>query len=183
MKSPIGKLSMLVALALVALATVGASVASAHDRGRGGHLGGLRVSASALAAEAAKQLGVTPAKLKGAIADAAVARITEAAEDGDIDADDAADMKEEARDNLRYAYGVSTTRTVAANLGITAVRLNTGFRAARKALLVARIDEAVEDGDLEADDAAELKADLDDDLPGYKGGGRGFGGGHRGFGR
>ena len=77
---------------------------------------------------------------------------------------------------------LSRTRVVASNLGITATRLNSGFRAARKALIVKRIDEALADGDIDADEAAELKEELEDeDLPGYKsGGGFGFGFGDRG---
>jgi hypothetical protein len=91
----------------------------------------------------------------------------------------------EARDNLRFAISISRTRTVASNLGITTAKLNTEFRDARRALALARIDEAVADGDLDEDEATELKEDLEDaDLPGYRaggfGGGFGFGGGHRG---
>jgi hypothetical protein len=177
------KVTLLVVVAVAALLSVGATTASAH-RGGPGH--GFRgASASALVTEAAKQLGITRAKLVDAIEKAAVARIDEAVEDEDIDADDAADLKEEATDNLRYAMAISRTRTVASNLGITAAKLNTEFRDARKALILARINEAVADGDLEADEAAELKEDLEDaDLPGYKpgfGDGFGFGfGGHRG---
>jgi hypothetical protein len=72
------------------------------------------------------------------------------------------------------------TRAVASNLGITTTKLNSGFRAARKELIIRRIDAAVADGDLEADEAAELKAELDEeDFPGYKAGGPG-GFGHHG---
>ncbi|MBA2462988.1 MAG: hypothetical protein H0V45_14695, partial [Actinobacteria bacterium] len=152
----------------------------------GGPGGKGRASTGALVTEAAKQLGVTRAKLVEAIEKAALTRIDEAVEDGDVDADDAADLKEEAGDNLRVAMELSRTRTVAANLGITTAKLNTEFRDARRVLITARIDEAVKDGDLEADEAAELKADLADaDLPGYKvsgfGGPGGFGHGPRGF--
>jgi len=171
----------LAVVALVALMTVGATAASAH-KGRGGGLGG--ASASALVTESAKQLSVTRAKLVEAIEASAVARIDEAAEDGDVESEDASGLKDEARDNLRFALATSRTRTVASNLGITAERLNTAFRAARKALVVRRIDDAVEDGDLEAAEAAGLKEELDDSkLPGYKA--RGFGGPgfDRGFGR
>ena len=70
---------------------------------------------------------------------------------------------------------VSTT-----TLGVTTTQLNTAFPDARKALIVAKIDAAVEDGDLTADEAADLKSQLDDaTLPGHKAsslGGLGFGG-------
>src|SRR5918996_1370300 len=90
-------------------------------------------------------------------------------------------VNEAAKDNLRYAMALSRTRAVASNLGITTTKLNSGFRSAREALIIRRIDQAVAAGDLEADEAAELKAELDEeDLPGYKAGGPGgFGfGGH-----
>jgi hypothetical protein len=125
-----------------------------------------------------QRLDVTAARLTDAIRDAAVARIDEAVADEDIDAERAAELKEEAQDNLRYAMALSRTRAVASNLGITTTKLNSAFRAARKALIIRRVDAAVAAGDLEADEAAELKAELDDeDLPGYKAGGPGGRGG------
>ena len=187
MKGTMRRISLLAALSLVAVLAVGVATAGAHRGGPGGK-GPRGASAGALVTEAAKQLGVTRTKLVEAIEKAAATRLDEAVEDGDVDADDAADLKEEAGDNLRFAIELSRTRTVAANLGITTAKLNTEFRDARRALITARIDEAVEDGDLEADEAAELKADLADaDLPGYKlsrfGGPGGFGHGPRGFGK
>ena len=82
--------------------------------------------------EAAKQLDVTRAKLVEAIEKAAVSRIDEAVEDGDVDADDAAELKEEVGDNLSLAMAISRTRTVASNLGVTTAKLNTEFRDARR---------------------------------------------------
>jgi hypothetical protein len=171
------RIVLVVVVPVAVILAVGAGTATAHG-GPGHGLG--RVSANALINEAAKQLDVTAAKLRTAIVDAAIARIDEAAKAGDIDADDVDEYKDEARENLRFAIDVSRTRVVASNLGITTAKLNTGFRAARKALILARIDEAVADGDLEADDAAELKADLEDaELPGYKAFGfHGYGYGH-----
>jgi polyhydroxyalkanoate synthesis regulator phasin len=181
MHSLVRRLVLLAVGSLAALLTVGAATAGAHG-GPGHGLG--RTSATALVREAAEQLDVTVARLTDAIEDAAVARVDEAVQDGDVDADDADELKEEARENLRLAISLSRTRVVASNLGITTARLNTGFRAARRALIVERIDEAVEDGDLEAAEAAELKEELADaELPGYKAFGyHGFGYG-RGFGR
>jgi hypothetical protein len=171
MKRTPWKFIWLVVLSTAAL-TVAATSASAH-RGPGFGAG----SANALVTEAAKQLDVTVAKLKDAIVDAAIARIDEAVKENDVDEDDAAELKEAVRNNLRYAMAIGRTRAVAANAGVTVARLNTAFRAARKALIIARINEAVDDGDLTAAQAAELKEDLEDvELPGYKAfGGRGFG--------
>jgi hypothetical protein len=63
---------------------------------------------------------------------------------------------------------------------VTTAKLNASFRAARKTLALARINRAVEEGDLDAEEAAQLKQELNQArLPGYKAG-RGFGrhGGH-----
>jgi hypothetical protein len=133
------------------------------------------VSASALVTQATKQLNVTRAKLKTAIVDAENARIDDEVASGDVSSDDAADLKDRVSDDLAFAISVSRTKTVASNLGITVAALNDGFRAARKALILTKIDKAVANGELTADEAADLKDDVDDaDLPGYKA--FGFGG-------
>jgi hypothetical protein len=168
------RLALVVALALVGLSAL-AATASAH----GGPGFGLRgTSATALVREAAEQLDVTAARLTTAIENAAVARINEAVEDGDVDSDDADELRDEARENLGFALSMSRTRTVASNLGINTTRLNTAFRAARRAVILERITDAVRDGDLDEDEAADLREELEDaDLPGYHAGlgGRGFG--------
>jgi hypothetical protein len=190
-KSP-RRFALVALLALTALLSIGVTSAFAHG-GRGGP-GLLRAAdTDDLVAAAAGKLGVSTATLTKAIRDAAVARIDEAVTDGDIDADDADDLKDEVADNLGYAMAVSRAKTVAANAGKTTAQLNTAFREARKAEIAARIDQAVEDGDLDADDAADLKERLADAvLPGYKPvsfgfglGGFGLGGprGGHGFGR
>jgi hypothetical protein len=143
-------------------------------RGSAGERLGRAGSTSALVTEAAKQLGVTRAALVAAIEKSATTAVDDALADEDIDADRAADLKEEVPDNLRLAMALSRTRTVASNLGITTAKLNSGFRAARKTLILARIDKALADGDITADQAAQLKQQLDSiQLPGYK---AGFGG-------
>jgi hypothetical protein len=187
MNSSMRKLALLAAVSLVGLLALGAATASAHGGG-GGCKGGGGVSASSLVTQAAKQLNVTRAKVKGAIVDAAEARIDEEVASGDVDAADAADLKDRASDDLAFAIKTSRTKTVAANLGITVAALNDGFRAARKALFTAKIDKALANGDIDATEAADLKAELDDaDLQGYKAfGSEGFdlgyaGGGHRGY--
>jgi len=173
--------ALTLAAAVTAVLALGATAATAHGgKGRAGSVTTKLVNAGA------KQLNVTAAKLKAAIVASAVTRITEAAADEDIDADEAAELKEEAQDNLKTAYSLSRASTVAKELGITTAQLNTAFRAARKALIVEQIDNALEDGDIDADEAAELKADLEDaDLPGYKQSTLRFGGGGfaRGHGR
>jgi hypothetical protein len=169
------------AAAVAAFAVVGVGSAAAHGGPRGA------VSVSALVKSASTQLGITSAKLKTAILDAANARIDEAVDDGDLDESDASDLKDEAADNLSVAYALSRTAKVASNLSITTTKLDDAFRAARKALLVAKIDKAVAAGDLTAAEAADLKAKLDSTtLPGYKlskglfGFGLGFGGPDKG---
>jgi polyhydroxyalkanoate synthesis regulator phasin len=177
---------LVTSLGLVALLTVGGATALAHGgggggkgRGGGGQKGG--AISSSLATEAAKQLSVTSAALRTAINNAAKTEIDEAVTDGDIDADEATDLKERVDDNLKYAYSLSRASKVAANAGKTTAQLNAAFKAARKAVIVKQIDEAVEDGELDADDAAELKEELEDAvLPGYKPSRFSFG---RGFGR
>jgi ribosomal protein S13 len=168
---------MLVAGAsLVAVLAFGAATASAHGGpgGRGGGIGG--ASVSSLVTQAAKDLGVTRAKLVSAIEDAAAARVDAAVGDGDLTSDRAADLKQEAQDNLSLAYALSETKTVASNLGITTAALNTGFTSARKTLATAQIDAAVAAGRLTSDQAATLKTQLGSaTLGGYKSGLGGFG--------
>jgi hypothetical protein len=178
MNSSTRKLALLAAVSLLGLLTIGAAAASAHGGPGGCGAGGKGVSATALVTQAAKQLNVTRAKLKSSIVDAAVTQIDQQVQDGDIESDEAADLKDQAADDLRFALGTSQTKTVAANLGITTTALNTGFRAARKALATAKIDKALANGDITATEAAEQKAALDKaSLPGYKAGGYGGGGG------
>jgi hypothetical protein len=169
------RIAILAAFSLVALLAVGAATASACG-GPGGGKGGGGASASSLVTAAAKQLDVTRAKLKGAIADAANAYIDSEVKSGDLDEGDAADLKDQVADDLAFAIATSRTKTVAANLGITVGALNDRFSAARKALITVKIDKALKDGDIDADQADELKSELDDaSLPGYKSVGRGGG--------
>jgi hypothetical protein len=173
MRAPRGPI-VLVAVGLLALLALGATSAFARGGGIGLGLGGQ--STNALLTEAAKRLEVSADTLKGAITNAAIARIDEAVSDGDLEAEDADDLKDEARENVRFAMLLSRTRTVAANLGKTTTQLNGAFRDARKARALARVDEAVSDGDLEAEDAAKLKERIQDArFPGYKLLGFGFG--------
>ena len=182
MNRTFSKAAFVAALAATALLTLAlAATATAHPGGGKGGLGG--ASASALVTDAAKRLNVTRARLVDAIQDSARTRIDAAVADGDLDSEDAADLKEDVNDNLHAALSLSTTRTVASNLGVTTARLNDAFRAARRAASLARIEEALDDDRIDKERADELKEELADaDLPGFKGfGGRGFGfGGVRG---
>jgi polyhydroxyalkanoate synthesis regulator phasin len=186
MAKPLSRMTAVTCLALVALLSVGGAAALAHGgggggkgRGGGGPKGGA-ISASLVAA-AAKELGVTSAALRTAMSTAAKAEIDEAVADGDLEAEEAAEAKARADSSLRYAYSLSRAGKVATAVGKTTAQLNTAFRAARKAALVERIDEAVEDGELDVEEAAELKEELEDAvLPGYKPSRFSFG---RGFGR
>ena len=101
MKRATMKLTLILSLAAAAVLALGATAASAHG-GKGGGAHG--VSTTKLVNAAAKQLNVTPAKLKAAMVAAAVTQINEAVADEDIDADEAADLKEEVQDNLKTAY-------------------------------------------------------------------------------
>ena len=179
-------------LALATAMTVVLSLAATDALAqRGGGKGPGGANAAALVTEAAEQLKVTEAKLTDAITDAAVARIDEAVEDEDIEAEDAEALKERAQENVRYAMAISTTKAVAKNLGVTTAQLNAGFRAARKALALERIDQALEDGDIDEEQVAKLKDEVNArKFAGYKagalgglvasGGRGGCGGGPRG---
>jgi len=159
------KVPLLAVISLAVLLTVGVGAASAHGRpGQGPGARGIGISP--LVTQSAKELGVTRAELKEAIVDSAILSVDQALEDEDIEADE---LKAEAGDNLRVAYRLSRTRTVAANLGISTAKLNSAFRTARKTLLLAKIDRAVANGDLTQEEAAALKEKLADaKLPGYK---------------
>jgi len=171
-------LSLGVALTAALAVTVG--TAAAHGGpGHGGPGGG--ASTTKLVNAGAKQLGVTNAAIRAAIAKSANARVDDALEDGDITSAQAADVKDEIADNLGLAYRLSRASTVASALGVTTTKLNDAFRAARKALTLAAIDAAQAAGRITAEQAAEMKSRLESaTLPGYKAGGGLFGGGHGG---
>jgi hypothetical protein len=172
------RLLLVTAASLAAVLGVGVVAAAAHGGPGGGDPGGgpgRGANVSSLVTAAATQLGVTRAKLVGAIQDAAGARVDAAVADGDVTADEATNLKADAQDNLSTAYGLSQTATVASKLGVTTTALNTGFRAAREALATAQIDKALAAGTITADEATAAKTKLAAaTLPGYKGG-LGFG--------
>jgi polyhydroxyalkanoate synthesis regulator phasin len=175
---------LLVAVTSLVLA-IGAGTAAAHGGfGGGGLKGAVKALAAqkALQADVAKRLGTTTAKLTAAVKTAAKARIDDAVEDDELTADEAAALKEAIDDGSLPAQRLGRASVVAKELGVTTAKLNEAYREARKAQALARVDQAVADGDLDADEAAELKDEIEDaDFPGYAGGrGLGFGLGHRG---
>jgi polyhydroxyalkanoate synthesis regulator phasin len=180
----------MLALCVAALAlALGAGTASAHGFGGfgGGQGGGLKAAAKALAAQkafdadVAKRLDTTTAKLSAAIKTAAKAQVDAAVEDGNLTDDEAAALKEAIDDGSLPARGLGRASAVAKALGVTVAALNDAYSDARRAQAVARVDQAVKDGDLSEDEAADLKKDIEDaDFRGYAGG-PGFGLGRLGF--
>ena len=145
------------------------AVAFAH----GGGPVGLR-SGTDLTAAAAKQLGVSTATLEKAILDDAGpnARIDKAVKDGTLDEDQAADLtRTTSRSHVQFAVGLTTATGVARNLKITKAKLDSAYQAARKADLLAKLDQAVQQQSHHGRPgrAGPSKAKLDEaDLPGYK---------------
>jgi hypothetical protein len=106
----------------------------------------------------------TPSVLSGAHA-----LILSWTEDGTLDEDQAADLKDDLESHVQLAIGLTTATGVARNLKITKAKLEGAYQAARKADLLAKLDQAVQNNRITADQAAQLKAKLDEaDLPGYK---------------
>lgn len=174
----------LILAVLTVVLSLGATTALAHGgHGRVGFgLGSSGGTATDLLTPAAKSLGVTVDALKKAILDDANARVDAAVKADRLDADQAADLKDDLAASPERAIALTTATGVARALGTTKAKLDDAFRAARKADLVARIDQAVKDGRIDDDQAADLKDALDDaTLPGYRGGG-GPGFGRGGFG-
>jgi hypothetical protein len=178
------RLLALASLATLAVLALGAASSYAHGGpgGRGGPgLIGSREKVD-LITPSAKTLGISVDTLKKAILDVANAKIDAAVKAEKIDEDDAADLKDDLANNPQLAIQFTSATAVAAKLGTTKAKLEEAFRAARKAAAIARIDQAVKNDRIDADDAADLKAELEDaDFPGYKLSfffGRGFGGGH-----
>lgn len=197
--------TFLAGLATLVLA-VGAGTAAAHKGfgpglggGPGAGLKGLAASLkakSAFEADVATRLGTTVAKIRDAEKSAAKAQVDADREDDEITADEATTLKDAIDDGSLPARGLGRASDVAKALGTTTAKLNEAYREARRAQALARVDQAVKDGDLESDEAAELKKRIADArFPGYSGGlalgaglrGPGLGhvmhAGARGFGR
>lgn len=176
------RLALLAVTSAIALLALGAGTALAHGGGGFGAKGTKGAKAAeALLADAAKRLGVTTEKLKGAIAADATARIDRAVKAGDLDEDVAADLKDDIATRPLLGMRLTTATGVARELGTTKAKLDEAFRAARKAAMLAAIDQAVKDDRLTEDEAADLEAELEDAvLPGYQGALRRGGRGHHG---
>jgi hypothetical protein len=188
-------LTLVAAVAALAVAVGAGTAAAQKGPGGGPFLGGgfvlghggdgLKGLAASIAAQkafeadVAKRLGVTVAKLNEAAKTAAKAKVDAAREDDEITADEATALKEAIDDGTIPVKGLGRASDVAKALGTTVAKLNEAYSEARKAQAVARVDQAVKDGDLDADDAAKLKDRIEDaDFPGYSAGrpfGLGFG--------
>ena len=169
----------LAALAALVLA-VGAGTAAADQGfgpglgGPGGGLKGLAASLkakSAFEADVAKRLDTTVAKIRDAQKAAAKTQVDTAREDEEITAAEAETLKGAIDDGSLPLRGLGRASDVAKALGTTTAKLNGAYREARRAQALARVDQAVKDGDLEAAEAATLKNRIEGaDFPGYSGG-------------
>jgi hypothetical protein len=133
-------------------------------------------------ASVAKNLGTTTAKLKAAIASAASDRIDAALAADEITSAEATALKEALQDGEIPAAHLALPADVAKALDTTVAKLNTAYSDAQKAPAKARVDAALEAGNITEKYATELKAEIDDaTFPGFGGAvrvhhERGFGG-------
>ncbi|MCL4288019.1 MAG: hypothetical protein KJ006_10300 [Thermoleophilia bacterium] len=156
----------LIAAGAAALAVaIGAGAAIAAS-GTGGN-GDVKAAAERLGDRAerksdlASRLGVTVAELESAVQDAARERIDAAAAAGDITAAEAKALEAELEDG-RLARELARPADIAENLGVTEDKLETALAESHKAAMEARIDQAVADGMITAEYAAELKQRVDE---------------------
>jgi hypothetical protein len=128
----------------------------------------------------ASRLGVTVAELEAAYAKAAAARIDDAEAAGDITAAEATALRDALAGDDHLAKHLARPADVAELLGVTEEELESAMTAARKAEAKARVDQAVADGMITEEYAAQLKQQIDEaDFaagPGFDG--PGFGGPH-----
>jgi multidrug efflux pump subunit AcrA (membrane-fusion protein) len=131
-------------------------------------------------AAVASNLGTTTAKLNAAIKAAATARINAALAAGDITADEATTLKDALADGTIPAIRLATAATVAKELNTTEAEVNAAYASAQKAQAVARVDAALEAGQITEAYATELKTKINAaTFPGF---GAGPGDGHHGRG-
>src|SRR5262249_62243136 len=134
---------------------------------------------AAFQAAVASSLGTTTAKLNAAIKADALAQIDAAQTAGDITADEATTLKGAVNDGTAPAIRFATAAGVAKLLGTTEAKLNAAYSDAEKAQAKARVDQAVKDGRLTDQQAADLKAKIDAaTFPGFGAGPGGPGGPH-----
>ena len=131
-------------------------------------------------AAVASSLGTTTAKLNAAIKAAATARINAALAAGDLTADEATTLKDALADGTIPAVRLATAATVAKELNTTEAKVNAAYSSAQKAQAIARVDAALEAGQITETYATTLKTQINAaTFPGF---GAGPGGGHHGHG-
>ena len=74
-----------------------------------------------------------------------------------LDEDQAADLKDDLASHVQFAVGFTTATGVARNLKITKAKLDSAYQAARKADLLAKLDQAVKNNRITADQAAQAE--------------------------
>jgi len=131
-------------------------------------------------AAVASNLGTTTAKLNSAIKAAATARIDAALAAGDLTAAEATTLKDALADATIPAARLATAATVAKELSTTEAKVNAAYASAQKAQAIARVDAALEGGQITDAYATTLKTQINaQTFPGF---GAGPGGGHHGHG-
>ena len=176
------KVHMLIATVAALALMVGVGTAMAATGG-----GDLKQEASRITARTsfnaavAKSLGTTTAKLNAAIKAAAKARIDAALAADEITAAEAETLNDALADGNFPAMRLATAAGVAKQLDTTEAKLNAAFGEAHKAGAKARIDAALEAGNITEKYATELKAKIEAAVfPGFGAGGMGRHGGHGG---
>jgi molybdenum cofactor biosynthesis enzyme MoaA len=131
-------------------------------------------------AAVASNLGTTTAKLNAAIKAAATARINAALDAGDLTAAEATTLKDALADATIPAVRLATAATVAKELNTTEAKVNAAYASAQKAQAIARVDAALQAGQITESYANTLKTQINaQTFPGF---GAGPGGGHHGHG-
>ncbi len=131
-------------------------------------------------ASVASSLGTTTAKLNAAIKAAATTRINTALAADEITADEATTLKDALAGGTIPAVRLASAATVAKELNTTEAKVNAAYTSAQKAQAIARVDAALEAGQITEAYATELKTQINAaTFPGF---GAGPGGGHHGHG-
>jgi hypothetical protein len=173
-----------VAVGIVSAALIGGGGAAIAASSTGGN-DDVKAAAQQLEAQAdrksdlASRLGVTVAELEAAYENAASARIDEAEAAGDITAAEATALREALAADDHLVKHLALPADVAEELGVTEEKLEAAMIAAHKAEMKARVDQAVADGIITEEYAAQLKEQIDEaDLAGPGFGPPGLGGHH-----
>jgi hypothetical protein len=172
-----------IGIASAALVAGGGAAIAASSTGTNADL---KAAAEQLEAKADRQsdlasrLGVTVAELEAAYEKAAAARIDDAEAAGDITAAEATALRQALAEDDHLVKHLALPADVAEQLGVTEEELETAITAARKAEAKARVDQALADGIITEEYAAQLKQQIDeaDFAAGPGSGGPAFGGPH-----